>query len=279
MNSNGNEYNSKDSSRPKDTEPDGSQESMNPADINVLIVEDTEINRIILTRLLKSKSFNVENCRNGLEALKALETKDFDIILMDVEMPEMDGLTATRRIREMEVKSGKHVPIIAITAKREPEECFKAGMDAYVPKLISGKELFSTIFKFHEKYRTSGRNEKFDMIENLKLEQLPIFDKDKVLDNLMGDTDLLNELVGMFSLELPDFSTKINKHFQEGNLAEVRKVSHQLKGAAGFSGARRIERIAQEIQHISEDDKACDIEPLLIQMEKEKNDFLNNIKS
>lgn len=279
MNSDKSEYNSRDADKAGHIGNNDNNEKINPSEINILIVEDTDINRIILTKLLKSKSFNVENCRNGLEALEILDKKDFDIILMDVEMPEMDGLTATRKIREKEIHSGKHVPIIAITAKREPEECFRAGMDAFVPKLISGKELFSTIFEYYEKFRIFRRNENSDMIRSLKLEELPVFDRDKVLENLMGDTDLLDELVSMFSVELPDFFAKIQDSFKEGNLSEIRKISHQLKGAAGFSGARRVERIAREIQELSEDDGTSNLEPLLNYLEKEKNEFLKTINS
>ncbi len=253
------------------------KKDIDPSEIKILIVEDTDINRIILTKLLKSRNFYVESCVNGLEALEILEMKDFDIILMDVEMPKMNGLIATQKIREKEMHTGKHIPIIAITAQREPEECFLAGMDAYVPKLISGKELFSTIFEYYKKFNTFRRNENSNMISNLKLDELPVFDRDKVLENLMGDMDLLNELVGMFSQELPDFCTKINGSFEEGNFSEVKKRSHQLKGAAGFSGARRIERIALEIQQLSEDDTAPNIGPLLTQLEIEKIEFLKAI--
>lgn len=117
------------------------QKEADPSDINVLVVEDTDVNRMILTRLLKSKNFKVKDCKNGLEALEILKDNDFHVVLMDVEMPVIDGLTATRKIREREKKTGGHIPIIAITARRESEECFAAGMDAYIPKPTGGNEL------------------------------------------------------------------------------------------------------------------------------------------
>lgn len=252
---------------------------VDPSEIKILIVEDTDINRIILSKLLLGMKFKVETCTNGLEALEILDKNDFDLILMDVEMPKMDGLTTTRKIREKEKQSGKHVPIIAVTAKRDPDECFAAGMDAFVPKLINGKELTTTIFHYYEKFRTPKMNQDNKKAINLNLEDLPVFCKEKVLENLMGDNDLLDELISMFSVELPDFSAKIMENFKAGNLSEVKKSAHRLKGAAGFSGARRIERIAQEMQHLSENEDAYNIEFLINNLEEEKTRFLKIIES
>lgn len=140
-------------------------------------------------------------------------------------------------------------------------------------------ELFSIIFEHYKKCKSPETEKYSDKITGLKLEEIPVFNKDKVLENMMGDSDLLNELVKMFSLELPDFMAKINEFFAKGDLCEIRKNSHRLKGAAGFSGACRIEKIAQEIQHLPEDTAISDIEPFLICLEKEKNEFLKVVNS
>jgi two-component system sensor histidine kinase/response regulator len=117
----------------------------------VLLVEDNAVNQMLALRLLEKRGHIVSVAGNGQEALAALEKEDFDIVLMDVQMPEMDGFEATAAIREKERPTGRHTPIIAMTAhalKGDEERCLSAGMDAYISKPIRTNELFATIEKF-----------------------------------------------------------------------------------------------------------------------------------
>lgn len=116
--------------------------------LRILLVEDNVVNQKLASLILKKEGHSVTLAKNGLEALDKHKSDEFDIILMDVQMPEMDGLEATRKIRETERESGRRVPIIALTAhafKSDQEACRKAGMDAYVSKPISKVDLFKTI--------------------------------------------------------------------------------------------------------------------------------------
>jgi two-component system, sensor histidine kinase and response regulator len=120
----------------------------------VLLVEDNAVNQTLAVRLLEKRGYSVSVTGNGLEALAALEKEQFDIVLMDIQMPEMDGFEATAAIREKEKSSGKHVPIIAMTAnalKGDQERCEAAGLDGYVSKPIRTKELFAAIEGFLER--------------------------------------------------------------------------------------------------------------------------------
>jgi two-component system, sensor histidine kinase and response regulator len=120
----------------------------------VLLVEDNAVNQTLAVRLLEKRGYSVSVTGNGLEALAALEKEQFDIVLMDIQMPEMDGFEATAAIREKEKSSGKHVPIIAMTAnalKGDQERCVAAGLDGYVSKPIRTKELFAAIEGFLER--------------------------------------------------------------------------------------------------------------------------------
>lgn len=114
----------------------------------VLLAEDNAVNQTLAVRLLEKRGYVVSPTCNGREALAALEKEDFDIVLMDIQMPELDGFGATAAIREMERLTRRHIPIIAMTAnalKGDEERCLSAGMDAYISKPIRTIELFATI--------------------------------------------------------------------------------------------------------------------------------------
>ncbi len=114
----------------------------------VLLAEDNAVNQTLALRLLEKRGYFVSVAGNGREALAALEKEIFDVVLMDIQMPEMDGFEATATIREREKSTGKHIPIIALTAhalKSDQERCLSAGMDAYISKPIRTNELFTTI--------------------------------------------------------------------------------------------------------------------------------------
>jgi signal transduction histidine kinase/CheY-like chemotaxis protein len=116
--------------------------------LRILLVEDNRVNQAVAIRLLEKRGHEVVVAGNGRAALDALEKQTFDLVLMDVQMPEMDGLQATAAIREGELKSGKHMPIIAMTAHAmagDKERCLDAGMDGYVSKPLRIEDLFSTI--------------------------------------------------------------------------------------------------------------------------------------
>jgi two-component system, sensor histidine kinase and response regulator len=119
--------------------------------LRILLAEDNRINQMVAVRLLEQRKHSVTVVSNGVEALAALETGSFDLVLMDVQMPEMDGLEATQIVREKEAGSGNHVPIIALTAhsmKGDEERFLAAGMDAYLAKPLQVTELFAMIDAF-----------------------------------------------------------------------------------------------------------------------------------
>jgi two-component system sensor histidine kinase/response regulator len=118
--------------------------------LRMLVVEDNPVNQLLALRLLHKQGHSTVAATSGREALAALEKETFDLVLMDVQMPDMDGLEATRAIREKEQNTGKHVPIIALTAhamRGDKERCLEAGMDAYISKPVNVSELFTAIEK------------------------------------------------------------------------------------------------------------------------------------
>jgi two-component system sensor histidine kinase/response regulator len=114
----------------------------------VLLAEDNPVNRQIVVELLQTRGHSVQLAANGLEVLQALDRDSFDVILMDVQMPEMDGFQTTAAIRNREKQSGAHIAIVALTGMStasDRKRCLDAGMDAYLGKPIRAQELFETV--------------------------------------------------------------------------------------------------------------------------------------
>jgi len=132
------------------------------ANLRILVAEDNPVNQAVARRLLKKRGHIVTTADNGIEALAALEKETFDLILMDVQMPEMDGLETTAAIRRREQGTGIHLPILAMTAhamKGDQEQCLAAGMDGYITKPVRSEELFATIDRCMPRERTVGSDD------------------------------------------------------------------------------------------------------------------------
>ena len=122
----------------------------NKRKVRILLAEDNVVNQKFALHLIGKFGYRVDTVGNGFEAIQALEKLSYDLVLMDVQMPEMDGFEATRAIREKECETGKHIPIIAMTAhamKGDREECIEVGMDDYVSKPIQPQQLREVIEK------------------------------------------------------------------------------------------------------------------------------------
>jgi CheY-like chemotaxis protein len=118
--------------------------------LRVLVVDDTSIHRRLACRLLERRGCDVTARVDGRQAVNLLRQQDFDIVLMDVEMPEMDGLQATTLLRTWEGECGQHTPVIAVTSTKDPDICFEAGMDGYVSKPLTFESLEETLAPFEK---------------------------------------------------------------------------------------------------------------------------------
>lgn len=131
----------------------------NHSSLSILIVEDEEINKYILTAFAKKRGWMITIANNGYEATKLSKEKDFDAIIMDIKMPVMDGYSATKIIKKNEEISKKHIPIIAMTAyalRNDREMCLKNGMDDYIAKPVDSEELYLIIEKWCAKKLNSN---------------------------------------------------------------------------------------------------------------------------
>jgi signal transduction histidine kinase/DNA-binding response OmpR family regulator len=194
-----------------------------PKSLRVLIAEDNPVNQMLAVRLLQRHGHSTVIAANGRKALATLEQQEFDLVLMDVQMPEMNGFEATAAIRQEEETTGRHIPIIAMTAhamKGDEERCLTAGMDAYVSKPITPDELFRAVAKI-----TPAPDKAMAEPDE------GIVDRSAILAQVDGDTELLAELVDLFLDTYPSLLGEIRQGIRDQVPSRVSEAAHSLKGA------------------------------------------------
>jgi len=217
--------------------------------LRVLLAEDNPVNRKLAIRLLEKHGHSVTAAGDGRAAVAALEKDTFDLVLMDVQMPEMDGFEATAAIRQREKDTGDHVRIIAMTAhamKGDRDRCLAAGMDGYLAKPISAAELFKAVgalVPVSQKPKAAARTESS---EN------DIFDRAEALARMDGDADLVEEITGVFLEEVPNQMAKIAEALEADDPARVQRQAHTLKGAAANIGAGAMRERAFQVELAAE---------------------------
>jgi CheY-like chemotaxis protein/HPt (histidine-containing phosphotransfer) domain-containing protein len=211
--------------------------------LRLLLAEDNPMNQKLAVRLLEKQGHAVKIANNGMEALAfAVDSPgaSFDAILMDVQMPEMDGLEAAARIRDRERATGRHVPIIAMTAhamKGDQERCLAAGMDAYVSKPIKPDALFSILAEL-----TANQN------EQPPRRMSNVLDWNSTLGHVRGDVELLRELTVIFLEQWPAWRDSVRQGLADRDLERVRRAAHTIKGSLGTFAAIEAHAAAEEIE-------------------------------
>ena len=214
--------------------------------LKILVAEDSPVNMKLIVRLLEKRGHTVIQATNGQEALTAYERYPIDVILMDVQMPEMDGFEATEAIRIKERATGRHIPIIAMTAhamKGDRERCLQAGMDAYVAKPIRAGELFETI----ESVVKISRKNALDPTESASSGE-PVMDWSAAIKHLEGDIELLKEMADVFLEQSEVLMEKMRKAMSEGDANTLERAAHTLKGSVSNFAAKRAFEAAQRLE-------------------------------
>jgi len=220
-----------------------------PRDLHVLVAEDNPVNQLVARRVLERLGHRVTVVNNGREALSAVQTGKFDLIAMDVQMPEMDGLDATMAIRAWESATGAHIPIIAMTAhamRGDRERCLAAGMDAYTSKPIRVRELEQAIGLLITPQNSTRMSASEAGQPNRIIDQVAL------LAGVDGNRRLLREIVRLFLADCPEHLTKIKEAIRHGDALALERVAHALKGSVGnfaaknaFAAAERLETIGR----------------------------------
>jgi PAS domain S-box-containing protein len=242
------------------------QKSVRPA--RILLAEDHPVNQRLATRLLEKWGHSVVLANTGRKALEVMEKETFDLILMDVQMPEMGGYEATQHIREKEHGTGKRIPVIAMTAhalKGDRELCLQAGMDDYIAKPIDPDKFFAVLEKFvcleqtqppaitNDSPASSTTVPPKPQPQNLHAvapgpnEASPV-DEEEIWKRVGGDRELLLELAAMFTADTPAMIDSVRTSLNEKNAEDLERSAHRLKGAVSNWSATMAVELALSLE-------------------------------
>jgi signal transduction histidine kinase/CheY-like chemotaxis protein len=232
--------------------------------LDILVADDNAVNRLVMTRFLDTVGHRSTLVTNGKEALVATASCRFDVVLMDIQMQEMDGLAAARAIRAR----GDRMPLVAVTAhamKGDRERCLEAGFDDYLTKPVSLPDLLACIDRFFDSPESGGSGR--DVVRATSpsdgvgsngpagspTPSRPDFDERAALGRAGGDRALLLEIITIFLDESPAWLKRIDEAVAAGNAVELRRLAHTVKGAADQCGISRVFEGAFELERLSRD--------------------------
>jgi signal transduction histidine kinase/CheY-like chemotaxis protein/HPt (histidine-containing phosphotransfer) domain-containing protein len=214
----------------------------------VLLAEDNITNQQVALSILKKLGLRADAVANGAEAVKALETIPYDLVLMDVQMPELDGIEATRQIRSDQSAVRNHqVPVIAMTAhamQGDREKCLQAQMNDYVSKPISPHSLATVLDQWLPKQPITTPTQ-----PDMENSQTPVFDRAGMLARLMNDAALVETVSQGFLLDIPQQIAALKNYLASGDATGSERQAHSIKGASANVGGERLRKIALQLEH------------------------------
>ena len=237
-----------------------------PPSLKVLVAEDTPANQKVVLAILRKRGHNVTLANNGREVIDKLDTESFDVVLMDVQMPTVDGYQATAAIREIKDSPVSQIPIIAMTAhamKGDAEKCFEVGMNDYISKPIDSKRLVQLVEQWGASELCEPR-----LVESNDEEPSPdrprqalgkVADFEAALARLDGNRQLLMDMIDFFREDVPKLMKAIEAGLSSGDAARIRRAAHSIKGLAAGFDAERVSGRALEIEHLAADDQLDEI--------------------
>jgi len=216
--------------------------------LQVLVAEDNLVNQRVAQRLLERNGHAVVLANNGKEALARYEETQFDLVLMDVQMPEMDGFAATAAIRKIQEANPRRAPIVALTAhamKGDRERCLAAGMDGYVSKPIRPPVLFAEIDRVTREHPPPPTTPGKAPINGTVLDEASLAE---VVD---GDVEFLRELARLFGEETPHLLADMGQAIESGDRDLLQRAAHTLKGSAGNLCGVRAAEVALRLEQLA----------------------------
>jgi PAS domain S-box-containing protein len=245
--------------------------------VRLLIVEDNVINTMVLQGVLGKLGFSrIDKARDGIEAIESVENKQYDLILMDCQMPRMDGYDSTRRLREM----GVETPIVAMTAHAlsgDREKCLVAGMNDYLTKPVVIDALAACLEKWLRP-EDALPDESVERGANENLGSGRDFLHADFMKLMMGDAELAATLLKMFAESTPEGIERLRSAIASGERAEIKAAAHYIKGAAANMCAAELRDVAYDIEMAAQDGNIALADRLVRQLDTRWQDFLRHPK-
>jgi len=238
----------------------------------ILLVEDHPVNQLVAEELLKRMGHTVTIAQDGQEAVDAYVAQAFDLVLMDIQMPVMDGFAATAAIRGIESGRGTHTPVVAMTAHALDgyrEQCLAAGMDGYVSKPVRVPALLAVIEELDAK--PGGQAEKgapAPTKHNAPPDRMA-FDRTALLEQCMGNEDLVQRLISIFLETAPALLQEIEHAVSSSDGGALRRSAHTLKGASGSLCAHRMFDESRKLELLGKEDRFGDAAPHMEALKEE----------
>jgi CheY-like chemotaxis protein len=229
--------------------PDRKADGRPGVPLRALVAEDDLVNQQVVLRLLQARGFSCVVVDNGAKVLEALQVEHFDFVLMDMQMPVLDGEAATIAIRENEQGTDRHLPIIAVTAHAmmgDRERCLAAGADDYVSKPINPRLLFDAIENLMQPPEGSTDMES----SNEAPYPNEVFNVQETLDRFDGDVEFLQEVAEQFKTDAQALVETITSALQAGDGSALAASAHALKGAASNFGAAGLTELGQRVEQL-----------------------------
>ena len=228
--------------------------------LRILLAEDNLVNQDVAVGLLEDMGHTVTVVGNGREAVSASQAERFDLIFMDIQMPEMSGYEATSEIRKQQRQTGKDVPIVAMTAnalKGDAEKCIQAGMDEYVSKPISGERLAEVIAKVMSSVPPPSTAERGagappEVARDAAVDESPVVDYEQLLHRCSGKPAIVSRVLDRFLETAAQTFEQIQQAMAQDDIQQARLHAHSLKGAAANISAESLSAAASEMERLAE---------------------------
>jgi two-component system, sensor histidine kinase and response regulator len=235
--------------------------------LRVLVAEDNEFNAMLLEQLLGQRGHSVRITKNGREALAAVQDEQYDLLLLDVHMPEMDGFEVAKQLRERERQSGGHLPVVALTARSRQEDrqqCLAAGMDDFLAKPIRPPDLWTVIDRLVGKHRCENETD-FDLLAA------------EILLSACGrDAKILVKLCNAFKDGLPGYLSALRDALRNGEPAGVRVAAHKLCGLLG-TFSTQAGSLASQVEDLAIAARLEECRPLVDHLEQLSQELLKQV--
>lgn len=252
---------------------------------HILLAEDNNINQIYVTELMKQLGHTCDVANNGHEAVQCARQNKYDLVLMDCQMPELDGLDATQRIRQLEsegILTG-HLPIVALTAnaiKGDRERCLQAGMDDYLSKPVQKDQIINIFAQLLEHQHQNSEETKMAEVEiksQSESTDLAPIDAKTLLEQCFGSLELVSSLLHEFELSGRDRIEEIRQKAEEQDASAMTHAAHSLKGASGILCATSLQQVSAEIEQAGHVESLEGIDLLLQNLSAEMERCLNGL--